>query len=158
MDFSLPKEYELFRRMVRDFVENEVRPLARKIDREHRVPFETIQKAAKLGLMGVPFPQKYGGVGAGETSYCILMEEVNKACGSTAAVIGAHTGIGAMAIYLDGRMHGWNLFNFTHKLVKYFIELGCVDIRYRHGFNHLALCITSRGFNTQFACPIIHLV
>ena len=102
MDFSFPKEYELFRRMVRDFVENEVRPLARKIDREHRVPFETIQKAAKLGLMGVPFPQKYGGIGAGETGYCILMEEVNKACGSTAAVIGAHTGIGAMAIYLDG--------------------------------------------------------
>jgi alkylation response protein AidB-like acyl-CoA dehydrogenase len=102
MDFTFPKEYHLFRQMVRDFVKNEVRPLARKIDREHRVPFETIEKAGKLGLMGVPFPQKYGGVGAGETGYCILMEEVNRACGSTAAVIGAHTGIGAMAIYLDG--------------------------------------------------------
>ncbi len=104
MDFTFPKEYQLFRRMVRDFAENEVRalPLARKIDREHRVPFETIQKAAKLGLMGVPFPQKYGGMGAGEIGYCILMEEVNKVCGSTACVIGAHTGIGAMAIYLDG--------------------------------------------------------
>jgi len=102
MDFTFPKEYELFRRMVREFAENEVRPLAAKIDREHRVPFETIQKAAKLGLMGVPFPQKYGGMGGGETGYCILMEELGRVCTSTATVIGAHTGIGAMAIYLDG--------------------------------------------------------
>jgi alkylation response protein AidB-like acyl-CoA dehydrogenase len=75
---------------------------AEEIDRDERVPMETIKKAAKLGLMGVPFPQKYGGVGAGETGYCILMEELNKICGSTATVVGAHTGIGAMAIYLDG--------------------------------------------------------
>ncbi|RPI78425.1 MAG: acyl-CoA dehydrogenase, partial [Chloroflexi bacterium] len=58
--------------------------------------------AASLGLMGVPFPQKYGGTGLGETGYCIMMEELNHACASTATVIGAHTGIGAMAIYLDG--------------------------------------------------------
>lgn len=102
MDFSFPKEYQLFRRMVRDFAENEVRPLAKKIDAEHRVPYEVIEKAAKLGLMGVPFPQEYGGAGAGEIGYCILMEELNKVCPSTATVIGAHTGIGAMAIYLDG--------------------------------------------------------
>ena len=102
MDFSFPKEYQLFRRMVREFAENEVRPLAQVIDREHRVPFETIEKAAKLGLLGVPFPQKYGGCGLGEIGYCILMEELNRVCPSTATVIGAHTGIGAMAIYLDG--------------------------------------------------------
>ncbi len=102
MDFTLPKEYQLFRRMVREFTRREVRPLATIIDREHRVPLETITKAAKLGLMGVPFPQKYGGMGAGELGYCILMEEINRACTSTATVIGAHTGIGAMSIYLDG--------------------------------------------------------
>ena len=102
MDFSFPKEYQLFRRMVRAFAENEIRPLAAVIDREHRVPLESIEKAAKLGLMGVPFPQKYGGMGSGEMGYCILMEEVNRVCTSTATVIGAHTGIAAMAIYLDG--------------------------------------------------------
>lgn len=102
MDFTFPKEYELFRRMVRDFVEHEVKPLAKVIDREHRVPHETIHKAAELGLMGVPFPQKYGGMGGGEIGYCILMEEIGKVCTSTATVIGAHIGIGAMAIYLDG--------------------------------------------------------
>ena len=102
MDFSLPKEYQLFLHMVRDFTAREIQPLAAIIDREHRVPFETIAKAAQLGLMGVPFPQEYGGMGGGELGYCILMEEVNRVCTSTATIIGAHTGIGAMAIYLDG--------------------------------------------------------
>ena len=102
MDFTFPKEYELFRRMVREFCESEVKPLAKAIDREHRVPHETIEKAAELGLMGVPFPQKYGGMGGGEMGYCILMEELGRVCTSTTTVIGAHTGIGAMAIYLDG--------------------------------------------------------
>jgi alkylation response protein AidB-like acyl-CoA dehydrogenase len=102
MDFPLPKEYQLFRRMVREFSTREIRPLAPIIDREHRVPLETIAKAAQLGLLGVPFPQEYGGMGGGELGYCILMEEVNRVCTSTATIIGAHTGIGAMAIYLDG--------------------------------------------------------
>jgi alkylation response protein AidB-like acyl-CoA dehydrogenase len=102
MDFTFPKEYQLFRRMVREFSRNEVRPLAKAIDREHRVPHETIKKAAELGLMGVPFPQKYGGMGGGELGYCIFMEELGRECSSTATVIGAHIGIGIMAIYLDG--------------------------------------------------------
>jgi alkylation response protein AidB-like acyl-CoA dehydrogenase len=102
MDFSFPKEYQLFRRMAREFCENEVRPLAKTIDREHRVPHETIKKAAKLGLMGVPFPQEYGGMGAGEIGYCILAEELGKVCSGTATVIGAHIGIAAMSIHLDG--------------------------------------------------------
>jgi alkylation response protein AidB-like acyl-CoA dehydrogenase len=102
MDFTFPKEYELFRRMVREFAQNEVKPLAKVIDREHRVPHETVKKAAALGLMGVPFPQKYGGMGGGEIGYCILAEELGRVCSSTATVIGAHIGIAAMAIHLDG--------------------------------------------------------
>ncbi|HSR29459.1 MAG TPA: acyl-CoA dehydrogenase family protein [Anaerolineae bacterium] len=102
MDFSFPKEYQLLRRMAREFCQNEVKPLSKTIDREHRVPHETIDKAAKLGLMGVPFPQKYGGMGAGEIGYCVVAEELGRVCSSTATVIGAHIGIAAMAIYLDG--------------------------------------------------------
>jgi alkylation response protein AidB-like acyl-CoA dehydrogenase len=102
MDFTFSKEHELLRKMIREFAEREVRPLATEIDETERVPMETVRKAAQLGLMGVPFPQEYGGVGAGEIGYCILMEELGKVCTSTATVIGAHTGIGAMAIYLDG--------------------------------------------------------
>lgn len=102
MDFSFPKEYTLFRRMVREFCDNEVKPLVKVIDREHRVPHETIRKAAALGLMGVPFPQEYGGMGGGEMGYCILAEELGRVCSSTATIIGAHIGIAAMAIHLDG--------------------------------------------------------
>ncbi len=102
MDFTFPKEQLLFRRMARDFCQNEIKPQAKAIDREHKVPFDIIKKAAKLGLMGVPFPRKYGGMGGGEIGYCILAEELGRVCSSTATVIGAHIGIGAMAIHLDG--------------------------------------------------------
>jgi len=102
MDFTFPKEYQLLRRMVREFAQNEVAPLAREIDEKKEIPRQVIDKAARLGLLGVPFPQKYGGMGAGETGYCIVMEELNKVCGSLAVIIGAHIGIGATAIYLDG--------------------------------------------------------
>ena len=102
MDFTLPKEYHLLRRMVREFAQKEVAPIVREIDEKEKVPRELINKAAELGLLGVPFPQKYGGMGAGEMGYCIAMEELNKVCGSLAVIIGAHIGIGATAIHLDG--------------------------------------------------------
>lgn len=102
MDFTFSPEHVALRRMVREFAENEVAPLAMEIDREGRVPFETLRKLAKIGLLGVCFPQEYGGMGAGETGYCILMEELGRVCTSTATNVGAHIGIGAMAIYLDG--------------------------------------------------------
>ncbi|MBE9507395.1 MAG: acyl-CoA dehydrogenase family protein, partial [Chloroflexi bacterium] len=102
MDFTFAPEHVALRRLIREFAENEVAPLAMEIDREERVPFETLGEMAKIGLLGVCFPQKYGGMGAGETGYCILMEELGRVCTSTATNVGAHIGIGAMSIYLDG--------------------------------------------------------
>ncbi|MBN1180216.1 MAG: acyl-CoA dehydrogenase family protein [Anaerolineae bacterium] len=102
MDFTLSPEHQALRRMIREVVQNEVAPLAAEIDRHHIVPIETMRKIGATGLLGVCFPQKYGGMGAGEMGYCILMEEVNKVCTSTGTNVGAHIGIGAMAIYLDG--------------------------------------------------------
>ncbi|MBN1886516.1 MAG: acyl-CoA dehydrogenase family protein, partial [Thermoflexales bacterium] len=102
MDFTCAPEYVALRKVIRDFAQACVRPLAKTIDHEHRVPHETLERAGQLGLLGVPFPQKYGGVGAGETGYCILMEELGRVCTSTATNFGAHIGIGAMAIYMDG--------------------------------------------------------
>ena len=63
MDFHLTKEQLLVRKMYRDFAENEVKPLAAEIDEEERFPMETVEKMAKLGMMGIPFPEKYGGAG-----------------------------------------------------------------------------------------------
>jgi len=102
MDFTFSPEHVALRRMIREFAENEVAPLAAEIDREGRVPFETLKMLGEIGLLGVCFPQEYGGMGAGETGYCILMEELGRVCTSTATGVGAHIGIGAMAIHLDG--------------------------------------------------------
>jgi alkylation response protein AidB-like acyl-CoA dehydrogenase len=102
MDFALSPEHVALRRLVREFAENEVAPLAMQIDREHRVPRETMRKLGEIGLLGVCFPQEYGGMGAGEAGYCILMEELGRVCTSTATNVGAHIGIGAMAIHLGG--------------------------------------------------------
>jgi alkylation response protein AidB-like acyl-CoA dehydrogenase len=102
MDFAFPKEYQLLRRMIREFAQNEIAPIARKIDEEEEIPRELIDKMARLGLLGVPFPQEYGGMGAGVTGYCIAMEEIDRVCGSTVTFLGTHIGIGAMAIHVDG--------------------------------------------------------
>ena len=102
MDFTLSPEHVALRQMIREFAENEVAPLAKEIDREARVPFGTLRKMGRLGLLGVCFPQEYGGMGAGEIGYCILMEELGRVCTSTATNVGAHIGIGAMSIHLNG--------------------------------------------------------
>jgi alkylation response protein AidB-like acyl-CoA dehydrogenase len=102
MDFTFSPEHEALRRLVREFAENEVAPIAAEIDRDHRVPMEVMRKLGAVGLLGVCFPQEFGGMGAGETGYCILMEELGRICTSTATNVGAHIGIGAMAIHLDG--------------------------------------------------------
>jgi alkylation response protein AidB-like acyl-CoA dehydrogenase len=102
MDFTFSPEHKALRRMIREFAENEVAPIAAEIDREGRIPFEVLRHMGDIGLLGVCFPQEYGGMGAGETGYCILMEELGRVCTSTATNVGAHIGIGAMAIHLDG--------------------------------------------------------
>jgi alkylation response protein AidB-like acyl-CoA dehydrogenase len=102
MDFSFSPEHVALRRMIRDFATKEVAPIAAEIDREHRVPIDVLRKLGEVGLLGVCFPQEYGGMGAGEAGYCILMEELGRVCTSTATNVGAHIGIGAMAIHLDG--------------------------------------------------------
>ena len=102
MDFTFSKEHQLLRKMVREFVRRDVAPIAQEIDEQERVPWETIRKAAKLGLFGMPFAQEFGGAGAGEIGYCILAEELARVCSSTMTAFGAHIGIGTMSIYLDG--------------------------------------------------------
>jgi alkylation response protein AidB-like acyl-CoA dehydrogenase len=102
MDFTFSPEHTALRRLIREFAETEVAPIAAELDREHKVPYEIMRKLGQIGLLGVCFPQEYGGMGAGEAGYCILMEELGRICTSTATNVGAHIGIGAMAIHLDG--------------------------------------------------------
>ena len=102
MDFRLTKEQLLVRKMVREFAENEVKPLAAEIDEEERFPMETVQKMAKLGMMGIYFPKEYGGAGGDALSYAITVEELAKVCGTTAVIVSAHTSLCCAPIFEHG--------------------------------------------------------
>lgn len=99
MNFQLTKEQEFVRKMVREFAINEVEPIAAEIDVEHRFPVETVEKMAKYGLLGVPFPKEYGGAGGDQISYAITVEELSRVCGSTGVICSAHTSLCAWPIY-----------------------------------------------------------
>ena len=98
MDFSLTREQELVRQMVREFAENEVKPIAAEIDQTERFPMETVEKMAKNGMMGIPFSKEYGGAGGDILSYIIAVEELSKVCGTTGVILSAHTSLCAGAI------------------------------------------------------------
>ena len=99
MNFQLTKEQEFVRKMVSDFATTEVEPLAADIDAEHRFPEETVEKMAKYGLLGVPFPTEYGGAGGDHISYAITVEELSKKCASTGVICSAHTSLCCWPIF-----------------------------------------------------------
>ncbi|WMJ79622.1 acyl-CoA dehydrogenase [Clostridium sp. MB40-C1] len=98
MNFQLTKEQELVRQMVREFTENEVKPIAAEIDAEHKFPEETTKKMAKYGLFGLPFSTEYEGAGGDYLSYILAVEELAKQCATTSVVLSAHVSLGAGAI------------------------------------------------------------
>lgn len=102
MNFNLTQEQKMLREMVREFAKSEVKPLACKIDVDEEIPKELIRKLAEVGLLGTAFPEEYGGGGFGEVGFCIAQEEITRACGSTATMIGAHQSIGTNSIYIGG--------------------------------------------------------
>ena len=99
MNFQLTKEQEFVRKMVSDFAETEVEPIAADIDAEHRFPEETVEKMANYGLLGVPFPTEYGGAGGDHISYAITVEELSRKCASTGVICSAHTSLCCWPIF-----------------------------------------------------------
>src|SRR5438105_12281849 len=102
MNFDLTDEQRDIRRLVRDFADGEVRPVAEELDREKRFPYEIVEKLAGLGLMGIPYPQEYGGGGADNLSYAIAIEELARVDSSVAITVAAHTSLGTWPIYQFG--------------------------------------------------------
>ncbi len=98
MEFNLPKTHELFKQMIREFAEKEVKPLAAEIDEEERFPVETVKKMAEIGIMGIPIPKEYGGAGGDNLMYSMAVEELSRVCGTTGVVVSAHTSLGAWPI------------------------------------------------------------
>jgi len=101
-EFSFTEEQKMLRDMTRDFVNNEIKPIASKIDSEEKIPDDLIKKLGELGFLGVSFPEEYGGGGFGEVGYCLMQEEIARGCMSTATFIGAHQSIGANVIHIGG--------------------------------------------------------
>ncbi|MDR1274190.1 MAG: acyl-CoA dehydrogenase [Odoribacteraceae bacterium] len=93
MNFSLTKTQELFLQMIREFTAKEVKPLAAEIDEQERFPAETVEKMAKLGLMGIPFPVEHGGAGGDNLLYSMAVEELSRACATTGVILSAHTSL-----------------------------------------------------------------
>ncbi len=102
MNFSLTKEQEMVRKLLKEFSEKVVKPLAAEIDATERFPRETVEKMARYDMMGIPFPKMYGGAGGDNLSYAIAVEELSKVCGTTGVILSAHTSLGAHPIYQYG--------------------------------------------------------
>lgn len=102
MNFSLTKEQELVKQMVREFAINEVKPIAAEIDVTERFPMENVEKMAKYNMLGIPFPTEFGGAGGDNLSYAMTVEELSKVCGTTGVIVSAHTSLCAAPIYQFG--------------------------------------------------------
>jgi short-chain 2-methylacyl-CoA dehydrogenase len=102
VDFDLTHEQELIRSTVRELARQEIAPVAEELDREKRFPYEIVARLGELGLMGIPFPEEYGGGGADTLSYVLAIEELARVDSSVCITVAAHTSLGTMGIYLWG--------------------------------------------------------
>ncbi|HVB21587.1 MAG TPA: acyl-CoA dehydrogenase family protein [Ktedonobacteraceae bacterium] len=102
MDFTLNDEQLAIRDTCREFAEQEIKPLAEEMDRTGQFPYALVRKMGELGLLGLPFPEEYGGAGADFLSYCIAIEEISRGDVSVGITMEAHTSLGASPFYLFG--------------------------------------------------------
>jgi short/branched chain acyl-CoA dehydrogenase len=102
MLFDLSDDHRLIQETVRDFARNEIAPVAEELDREKRFPYEIVEKLGELGLMGIPFPEEYGGAGGDSLAYALAVEELTRVDSSVAITMCAHTSLGTQPIYLFG--------------------------------------------------------
>ncbi|WP_163972163.1 acyl-CoA dehydrogenase family protein [Oceanobacillus halotolerans] len=102
MDFELTKEQQMIQQMVKDFAEGIIKPRAIEIDKEAKFPIDIFKEMGELGLLGIPFPERYGGSDGDTISYAIAVEEIGKVCGSTGLSYAAAVSLGASPIYYFG--------------------------------------------------------
>lgn len=102
MNYELTSEQQMIRSLMRDFAEGEVAPGADERDRSKRFPKDIFQKMSNLKLMGLPFPEEYGGAGADTISFAIAVEELSRVCASTGITYSAHISLGCAPLYLFG--------------------------------------------------------
>src|SRR3989440_11243279 len=102
MEFDLPDDHRLLRDTVREFAEQEIAPVAEELDRTKSFPYEIVRRLGELDLMGIPFPEEYGGAGGDSLAYALAVEELARVDSSVAITLCAHTSLGTQPIYLFG--------------------------------------------------------
>jgi short/branched chain acyl-CoA dehydrogenase len=102
MDFTLNEEQIAIRDTCREFAQQEIKPRAEEMDATSKFPYDLVQKMGELGLLGLPFPEEYGGAGADFLSYCLAIEEISRGDVSVGITMEAHTSLGTMPFYLFG--------------------------------------------------------
>ncbi|WP_254523027.1 acyl-CoA dehydrogenase [Natrinema caseinilyticum] len=102
MDFALSAEQQQIRDMVSEFVDEEVVPVADEIDHDDEFPRDLVDEMAELGLMGMPFPEEYGGAGLDYHSYAIGLEEIARGSGGLGTIVAAHTSLAGNMLYEFG--------------------------------------------------------
>ena len=125
MEFKLSEEQRMIQEMVADFAKKELKPLAEKIDKEHYFPKEIVAKLAELGLMGVAFPEEYGGAGMDNVCYAIALEEIARYCASTAVIMSVNNSLACDPIYKFGNEEQKK--NFLTPMAKG-EKLGCLGL------------------------------
>ena len=102
MDFELTEEQKMLKTMTQDFATRELEPIAAQIDEEARFPAESIRKMAEIGLMGICYPEEYGGSGGGATELCLVIEEISRVCAATSVILLVTAGLASEPIYVYG--------------------------------------------------------
>jgi alkylation response protein AidB-like acyl-CoA dehydrogenase len=102
MNFDLTAEQDMIKRTIRQFADEEVAPGAIERDKTKQFPVEIFKKLAEMGIMGLPFPEEYGGAGADTVSFAIVTEELSRACASTGITYSAHISLGGAPLHLFG--------------------------------------------------------
>lgn len=135
MGYNLPRDLEEFRKVVRDFAEDKIKPIAFHLDQTKEFPKEIIKEMGKMGLMGIPFDEKYGGAGLTNEHYAIAVEELSRVDGGVGVICSAHTSLGTWGI---------NEFGTEEQKEKYLRPL--VDGTYIGGF-----CLTEENAGSDSA-------
>jgi alkylation response protein AidB-like acyl-CoA dehydrogenase len=102
MNFDLTDEQQMLRKMMREFSDEVVAPGAIERDRTKEFPLEIFKQLSEMGMMGLPFPEEFGGAGADTTSFAIVTEELSRGCASTGITYSAHISLGGAPLYLFG--------------------------------------------------------
>jgi short-chain 2-methylacyl-CoA dehydrogenase len=102
MEFELSDDHRLLRDTVRDFAAQEIAPVAEELDRAKSFPYEIVRRLGELDLMGIPYPEEYGGGGGDSLAYALAVEELARVDSSVAITLCAHTSLGTQPLYLFG--------------------------------------------------------